>query len=336
VIEDADLDAYLGSVLARLAATDNVDAADFSIRAIRDIHLNAFALPNGRLYIHTGLLARLRDEAQLASIIAHEMTHVTHRHALKELHDQRSKTGWLATLTSGAGDYGGLVQLFGGYGTLIIMQGYSREMESQADTVGWQRLSAAGYDTASAPDVFRMLMADVEEDERDEPFFFGSHPKLADREENFRKLQASAPPGKTPGDRGEERFEKAVAPVLLINGEAELKAGRYIAARDQLWRYRLQKPYDVHARWILGEVERRAGPEGNLDEAIELYNEALLMNPEYAPAYRSLGLIAFHKQPSPEAAALLQRYLDLEPRANDRGYIEQYIRECESSTSSNS
>lgn len=336
VVEDPELEAYLNQVLHRLAAADNLDSAEFSIRAIRDTRLNAFALPNGRLYIHTGLLARLRDEAQLASIISHEMTHVTHRHALRGYHDQKSKAGWLAAVTSGAGDYGGLVQLFGSYGTLIMIQGYSRGMESEADTAGWNRLVAAGYDTASAPDVFLMLMSDVSEDERDEPFFFGSHPKLADREQNFRELQAKAPRTDQPGDRGEERYAQAIAPVLLINGEAELKAGRTIAARDQLWRYRLERPTDVRARWLLGEIERKAGAEGNLKEAIELYNEALLMDPEFAPAYRSLGLIEFRKNPSSKAAELLQRYLDLNPRADDRGYIEQYIQECNSNTASKS
>jgi len=122
----------------------------------------------------------------------------------------------------------------------------------------------------------------------------------------------------------------------LINGEVELRAGRYIAARDQLWRYRQGRPDVVRVRWLLGEVERLASSEGNSVEARQLYQEALLMDPGFAPAHRSLGLLLFKAAPSATAAEHFRRYLDLDPRADDRAYIQSYIEQCESHQASDS
>jgi predicted Zn-dependent protease len=83
VYDDPLLEEYLANIGDRLTP-DEVRAAGapFKYGVIRDPTLNAFAMPNGRVYVHTGLLSRLDNESQLAMILGHEMTHVTHRHAL--------------------------------------------------------------------------------------------------------------------------------------------------------------------------------------------------------------------------------------------------------------
>src|SRR3989454_3469719 len=91
--DDPLLDEYLGKIGDKLLP-DDVRAAGgpgFRFGVIRDPPLNPFALPNGRIYIHTGLLGRLDNEAQLAMIVGHEMTHVTNRHALSFTRDAQNK-----------------------------------------------------------------------------------------------------------------------------------------------------------------------------------------------------------------------------------------------------
>src|SRR5213594_4494289 len=91
--DDPLLDEYLGKIGDKLLP-DDVRAAGgpgFRFGVIRDPTLNAFAMPNGRIYIHTGLLSRLDNEAQLAMIVGHEMTHVTHRHALSFTRDAQNQ-----------------------------------------------------------------------------------------------------------------------------------------------------------------------------------------------------------------------------------------------------
>src|SRR5207245_10639230 len=93
VDEDPMLEEYLARVGDRLTP-DEVRAAGgpgFKFGVLRDPTLNAFALPNGHIYVHTGLLSRLVNESQLAMIVGHEMTHVTHRHALSFQRDIQTK-----------------------------------------------------------------------------------------------------------------------------------------------------------------------------------------------------------------------------------------------------
>src|SRR2546429_31453 len=93
IYDDPLLEEYLGKVGDRLLP-DGVRAAGgpgFRFGVMSDPTLNAFAMPNGRVYVHSGLLSRLDNEAQLAMILGHEMTHVTSRHALRFERDQTYK-----------------------------------------------------------------------------------------------------------------------------------------------------------------------------------------------------------------------------------------------------
>lgn len=332
LIDEPEVEAYLEGVLARILKPEDLDPDFFRIKVVRDTSLNAFALPNGSLFIHSGLLARMINEAQLATILSHEVTHVTHHHSYRGVKDQRTKSTLLALLSvsaGAAGNYGSLVAMLGNVGTTAAISGYSRSLEREADEVGWERMRDSGYDLNAAPEVFRILMADLDEDDRDEPFFFGSHPKLEDREENFTRMNGrdEMPIG---GDLGAESFGEAIVPILGINGELEMKAGRWNAARDQLWRYRLGKPFDPKGRWLIGETERRAGPAGDPEESRQLLEEALALDPDFAQAHRSLGLL-FYRQKDWEAAARhLTVFLDLEPNAVDRAYLDSYLKQCTS------
>ena len=148
---------------------------------MRDPTLNAFAMPNGRIYVHTGLLARLDNEAQLATILSHEMTHVDHRHALRFTRDVQNKQilytvlGVAASIGVGAaagsrarsGDPIGAAVLSQtanavlGLGlqlaALASINGYGRDLEREADREGMARLVRAGYDPKEAPRVFKLL-----------------------------------------------------------------------------------------------------------------------------------------------------------------------------------
>src|SRR5438067_5033831 len=91
--DDPLLDEYLGRLGDKLLPEQVRAAGGPGLRfgVISDPTLNAFAMPNGRIYVHSGLLSRLDNEAQLAMILGHEMTHVDHRHALKFQRDATNK-----------------------------------------------------------------------------------------------------------------------------------------------------------------------------------------------------------------------------------------------------
>lgn len=338
IIDAPEVEVYLHGVVARLVKAEGLDPESFQVKVIRDSTLNAFALPHGALFIHSGLLARMTNEAQLATILGHELTHITHHHGYKGVKDHRTKGTMLALVNVGsgaAGYYGSLVQVLGDLGTTAAVSGYSRALEREADQVGWQRMHDAGYNLDLAPEVFSILMADIEQNERSQSFFFGTHPRLQERQENYIRLNKrnDRPVGE---DLGEERFNRGIRPILAINGQIEMKAGHWAAARDQLWRYRLAGPDSAKARWLIAETERRAGPDGDMEEARDLLMGAIALDPLFAPAHRCLGLICYHEQDWNAAAEHLRTYLDLDNTAHDRAFLEAYLDQCENKLATDS
>ena len=91
--QDPILEDYLNQVAQRLEPPDvrQQEAIRIRVYAIKDPALNAFTYPTGSIYVHTGLLARLENEAQLGIVLGHEMTHATHRHALEFERSARNK-----------------------------------------------------------------------------------------------------------------------------------------------------------------------------------------------------------------------------------------------------
>ena len=176
IYDDPALTAYAQGVIDRLFPEFK---GKIRVTLLKSPHLNAFAVPDGHLYVNIGLVARFQNEAQLATVLAHEGTHFTHRHSFlgqKSLKDNAA----LATLGSLLG-VPVLPQLI----AVSSMFGYSRELETEADQVGYQRLLQAGYDVREAPRVFEHLMREVKAEDIREPFFFSTHPKLKDRLDNM-------------------------------------------------------------------------------------------------------------------------------------------------------
>ncbi|MGE5188953.1 MAG: M48 family metalloprotease, partial [Gemmatimonadota bacterium] len=92
LLRDESIEGYLSGVAAKLAPPEAGGRIPFRVLVIRDHRLNAFAFANGAVYIHTGILAEMENEAQLAVLLAHEMSHATHRHAVRSFRDMKNKS----------------------------------------------------------------------------------------------------------------------------------------------------------------------------------------------------------------------------------------------------
>jgi predicted Zn-dependent protease len=311
---DPALKAYLQGIMDRLYPEFR---ERLSVRLLDAQQLNAFALPNGSIYVNTGLVARLENEAQLATVLAHEGGHFTHRHALQQAESTRS-TSTFALIVGMLG-----VPVVGDLIALSSMFGYSREHEREADEIGYQRLVAAGYAPKESIRTFQHLQSEIKAANIKEPFFYASHPKLQERIEHFTELVKN---GKD-GELGHERFMEMTAGVRLAALEADLAAYRYkqliLVLTDPVRR----REYPPAVAYYLGEAYRLRNEAGDEDAAEREFSAALESAPEFAPTYRALGLLYYKRGDKARAAPLLHRYLELAPEAKDRGFVEYYLKD---------
>lgn len=329
ILEDQELAAYLNQVAMKVLPEEAKKKIDFQVYVINNPYSNAFALPNGKVYIHTGILARLDNEAQLATVLGHEMAHVTQRHMVREQRSLRNKAAGLASFQATFGSLplvGELSTALGALGTMAAVSGYSRDLETEADNVGFNWMVAAGYDPRESPKVFKHLKEEMEEEKDEEPFFFGSHPKLEDRRANFQSFLDSG--GVKPaGELNQQTYEKAVAPAIFETANLNLKAGRFAQAEMGVHRYLKIYPRSCRAHFLLGEVYRQRNEEGDYKKAIKSLTEASKLDRKYAESYRSLGLIYMNHDDKKAARNAFHDYLARAPQAEDRGFIQEYMRQ---------
>lgn len=331
VYRDNELEDYLNKIARKLQPPEILARIPFRIMIIKNPNLNAFAFPNGVIYIHTGILARMDNEAQLATLLAHEMTHCTHRHALRAFRNRKDKAVHLATVREdqigcdGAAD---LLALLGSTGCMAAVTGYSRDLETEADMVGIRLVVQAGYDPNEAPKLFEHLTKELAEEKTREPFFFGTHPKLRDRIENYENFLNTRYQGRKAGNKNTEVFLTKLHKVILDNAFLDLKAGRFSTAQRGAKKYLRIKPNDPRAYYLLGEISRQRKKQNDVDRAKAYYKKALSIEPSYPAPLRAIGLLYYKEGKKTLAKRSFESYLSLSPHAPDKAYIEQYLARC--------
>jgi Zn-dependent protease with chaperone function len=163
VVHNADLTNYIQRIGAKLAATPEAGGYPYSFQVVADKSINAFALPGGPAFVHTGLLAAADNEAQVAGVLAHEISHVALRHGTS----QASKANLIqlpALLASGMlgknnSMLGQLAQLGIGVGANSVLLRFSRSAETDADLLGARIMARSGYDPVEMARFFEKLEA---------------------------------------------------------------------------------------------------------------------------------------------------------------------------------
>jgi predicted Zn-dependent protease len=328
IYHDPQLAAYVNQVAQNLVPRD-LAAKGFKveIKVLKNPQLNAFAYPNGVIYLHTGILAKMENEAQLAALIGHEMTHVTHRHTIENFRGVKNTTAILSTVqlaTFPLGAYGGLASILGSVGAMAAISGYSREAEREADREGLQLLINAGYDPHEAPRLFEHLQRDVKQQKKQEPYFFGSHPRLQDRIDNYNQFLADRYADAS-GIKNSDVFMTRMTPLLLDNAALDLAMGRFQSAQSGIETYLQQNRQDAQAYYWLGELYRQRNAQGDLEKAINQYDQAVKYDAKFPEPYKALGLIYYKQHSYAKARTNLEKYIHLAPEASDRDYMEQYI-----------
>ena len=187
VLQDEAASAYLDrigrSLIPKGLTLENVN---WKFRAVRDAQPNAFAFPNGSIYVTTGLLALMENESQLAAVLAHELTHVMRRHTYLFNRSNRKKfltmniMAAIGAYTPGA--VGAVIMLATAIAPFIVLAtifGYSRELEREADLKGIDMMISAEYPPEEMIKALQLLTNDIEGEQIH--LFYNDHPELQER-----------------------------------------------------------------------------------------------------------------------------------------------------------
>jgi predicted Zn-dependent protease len=154
---DAELQAYVSQIGLRLAADSERPELPWTFTVLDDPTVNAFALPGGFIYLTRGILSHMTSEAEMVSVLGHEIGHVTARHGVERMSKaQLAQIGLIAGAVLAPeefGNYGGVAQL----GLQALFLHYSRDDERQADDLGYRYMNRANYDPNEMIGMFQML-----------------------------------------------------------------------------------------------------------------------------------------------------------------------------------
>ena len=193
VIKDPVLTDYVNRVGKRLVSAHEAQESGFpfTFEVVADPSINAFALPGGPMFINTGLLRAVDNEAQLAGVMGHEMSHVILRHGTNQASKSKliELPAVLGSQIAGTSMAGQLAQLGIGLGAGSVLLKFSRTAESQADLMGSHLMAESGYNPLEMARFFNKLNA---EGGQRAPQFLSDHPNPDNRqkaiEEEARKL----------------------------------------------------------------------------------------------------------------------------------------------------
>lgn len=207
------------AIRSRIASAEN----ECTVTLLNTTVVNAFAIPGCYIYMTRGLLAIMNDEAELASVLGHEIGHVDARHS-KKRQNAALGAGLLSVLTAVLTGSGQLGQLAGQIGQVATLK-YSRDQEYQSDDLGIRYMTAAGYDPHAAADMLESLGAQAALEARirgrDEaaaiPSWARSHPLTTDR---VRRASAkAAATGLKPGERRRDAADYFAAVDGMLFGD---------------------------------------------------------------------------------------------------------------------
>lgn len=319
LIDDPELYAYVKSVLCRAVGADKCGAA--RIYLIRTPQFNAAMAPNGMMLVWSGLLLRVRNEAELATVLGHEFVHFEAQHSLQSFRDIKAKSDamtWLGFVP------GGLIAQIGLMGSVFR---FNREMEKRADMAALDYLSASGYDPMAASQIWEQLRGEMEAQAKADKAlaqsgegaeFFASHPNTKDRMEYLRVAARRKAPS---ADNGAERYRAAIArwwPRLI---EDQIKLNDFAATEYLLAGMARGGAWSADLLYARAELYRARGKAGDLALAERFYRRSVAADPRLAESWKGLGLVLLRQKRDAEGRRMLRRYLDHAPDAGDRAMI---------------
>ena len=343
-LDDAEVNAYLQALGQKLVARSDNPQQDFRFFAIADPSINAFAVPGGFVGVHTGLILAAQSEAELASVLAHEVAHITQRHIPRMIAESQKTTlpamaALLAAIVlAGSGQKGGDAAI--ALTTATVAQkgiNFTRSAEEEADRIGIGLLANGGFDPRAMPAFFERMQALNRHNETNLPEFLRTHPvttaRITDTRDRAERIRYRQVPDSSeflhtrakvralaPGEPGElvQGFQSNLQQGKYANVDAErygyalalTRARRYDAARAEIQKLVQRYPQNVSYRIAQAELEMSAG---RFSTALGIYESAYKRAPNYYPLQRHYSQALLKGGRSSEAVAIVREAIKQQP-----------------------
>lgn len=345
ILSDPLIQDYTEDLIYRLAVTSQLRDRRLEVVVVNAKSINAFAVPGGVVGVHNGLILAAESEAQMASVLGHELAHLSQRHFSRG-QENAKKSGKMAL----AGMLAGMVAIAAGGGEagVAAIAGsqaasqdaslrYSRQNEQEADRIGMQNLVAAGWDPKGSAGMFEVMQAQSRNYGSRPPEFLMTHPLTESRIADARNRAAQYPP-KMYQDNPEFHLMRARVELSFIEDPAEAVAhfrkkrkesrgadavaaqyglilalsgnGEYAEARELLAPMREFKPDNM--TYALAETDIDLAQE-KFDLAIDKLERGVKLVPGNHPITIQLGKAYFKAGRYTDADKLLTAHAKLKP-----------------------
>lgn len=316
VLSDPALSRYLQGVVERLWKQVPTSLSTPTVKVIVDTQIDAYAYPNGVCFLSTGMLDVLKNESQLAMILAHEMVHYTRQHTAA-LYNHFHKTVPQADMPAADRNKAAA--------QMTVKQKIDAA-EAQADSEGLVIFSAAGYCQSEILKLMSNLVLATSDRTGPE-----SVSELKRRAAFFTE-QVAQNRQKTPCEVSTDAaldYLDRVAPALMANSQCALRYGNWDLANKCISKLLVSEPQSARAHYLQGEALRRQhrGDQNNL--CIGSYEKALKIDPSFPLAHRALGEWYYRAGRHQKAKPYFEAFLSLAPQDHAREYIKGYLRQCQ-------
>ncbi len=320
LVKDPKLNAYIQRVLCKTVGQER--CASTRVYIMRTPYFNASMAPNGMMMVWSGLLLRVRNEAELASVLGHEFGHFENQHSLQSFRDIRAKTDAMAWFS--------LVPVVGSLAQFSLMGSlfkFNRQMEREADMIALNYMSSNGYDPKAAATIWEQLRGEMDATAKGRKQksrkdmnggFFATHPNSKERMEYLKDAA---------GDKGNAGFRDGAAEYRaalkkwwprLIDDQIKLND---FGATEFLLEQLASNGWTSDLLFARGELYRARGRSNDFEKAIGFYRKAAAKRDAAPECWRGLGLALMRSGAVDEGKAALRKYLKRKPDADDRAMI---------------
>ena len=290
IVDEPVLTAYIQKLGQRLVNHSDQIKQKFTFFVIRDSSINAFAVPGGYVGVNTGLIQASDTESELASVLAHEITHVTQKHIPRLLAQQKQLQGpataaLLAAMILG-GQAGAAAYTLTAATVVDRQLSFTRDFEREADRLGIRLLNKSGFDPNAMPAFFEALQKNTRVYAGSAPEFLLTHPVTTARIAESRSRAAGFPFHQVPDSKD---FHYARARVRVMNTNDPADAIRYFSQqlKNQSYVYREAAQYGLALAQLAAKKTAKA--LGTADQLIEEHPDDWRFPALKAEIYASTG-----------------------------------------------